>query len=241
VSSPRPTLRRGRRPRRPARPTRARAAARTADDRERPLRERLVAEALALVDREGPEALTLRRIARRAGVSHGAPLRHFASLAELLAEAAAHGFALLSARIDAAAGALPPESDALARLRAAGVGYVRAAVEKPGLFALMFRPDRLDVENPRFRVEADGAFAQLLEHVRAAQDAGWQRDRDTHVVASVVWSNVHGLASLWSQGALQGAVPDLSLDDSLALALRMMVPESTSGADTTPDTKGEAT
>ena len=65
-----------------------------------PLDERLVEVALELIDREGLEKVTLRRIARRAAVSHSAPLRHFASLADLLAVVAARGFAQLSEAIE---------------------------------------------------------------------------------------------------------------------------------------------
>jgi len=197
----------------PALPTRADAA-------EAPsLGQRLVDVTLALVDREGIESLTLRRIARRAGVSHGAPLRHFASLADLLAEVAAHGFRLLSTRIDDAAGALPPDASAAARLAAAGRAYVLVAVENPGLFALMFRPDRLAGANPRFQEDSSAAFERLVDHVRAAQQDGWRADRDTRLLSGIVWSSVHGLATLWSQGAIQHPVPDATLEDALALSL----------------------
>ena len=188
-----------------------------------PLRQRLIDVTVELVDREGIESLTLRRIARRAGVSHGAPLRHFDSLSDLLSEVAAHGFRLLSARIDDYTGALPAGASASRRLGAAGRGYVHVAVENPGLFALMFRPDRLDCTNPRYRLDADAAFEQLLGHVRTAQLAGWQADRDTRLLSGIVWSSVHGLAALWSQGAMQGPVPDASLDDALALSLELMM------------------
>lgn len=183
------------------------------------LRRRLVDVTLALVDREGIESLTLRRIARRAGVSHGAPLRHFDSLADLLAEVAAHGFRLLSTRIDEASGALPPDATAAARLAAAGRAYVLVAVDNPGLFALMFRPDRLDGANRRFREDSSAAFERLVDHVRAAQRDGWRTDRDTRLLSGIVWSSVHGLATLWSQGAIQGPVPDATLEDALNLGL----------------------
>lgn len=188
-----------------------------------PLRERLIGVTLDLVATEGIESLTLRRIARRAGVSHGAPLRHFASLADLRSEVAAEGFRRLRASIDAAAESLPSGTDALSRLRAAGRGYVRAAVADPGLFTLMFQPDRLDATNAHFVADSRDAFELLLRHVRAAQDAGWRSGRDTRLLAGVVWSGVHGLASLWSQGAFQGPNPDVSLDDALELGVELLL------------------
>jgi len=143
-----------------------------------PTADRLVDVAVRLAAREGIEALTLRRIARGAGVSHGAPLRHFASLADLLSDVAARGFRLLREAIEGSADGLPAGAGALPRLAAAGRAYVRCAVENPGLFALMFRPEALDSANARLLRDSQNAFEQLLRLVRAAQDAGWHEDRD---------------------------------------------------------------
>lgn len=184
-------------------------------------RERLVGVTLDLIAGEGIESLTLRRIARRAGVSHGAPLRHFSALADLLAEVAAHGFRLLSERIEKTTAELPPGTAALDRLAAAGRAYTHVAVENPDLFALMFRPDRLDTANARFVQDSGAAFEHLVRHVRAAQEAGWHADHDTRLLAGVAWSAMHGLASLWSQGALQKPIPEASLDAVLELSLAL--------------------
>jgi AcrR family transcriptional regulator len=89
-----------------------------------PLDERLVAVAIELLAVEGVESLTLRRIARGAGVSHGAPLRHFAGLADLHAEVAARGFRSLREAVERSAEGLPAGSGPLARLSAAGRAYV---------------------------------------------------------------------------------------------------------------------
>lgn len=189
---------------------------------ELPLDERLVQTALELLAQEGVEGLSLRRIARRAGVSHGAPLRHFRSLADLLAEVAARGFARLSAAIEAGVASLPPDAGPLTRLAAAARAYVACAVANPGLFALMFRNDALDATNPAFARDADAAFAVLLRHVRATQDHGWQAQCDTRLLAGSMWASVHGLATLWAQGAFQGAVPGATLDDALRITLELV-------------------
>lgn len=185
--------------------------------REDPLDERLVRVALALLADEGPERLTMRRIARRAGVSHGAPLRHFASLADLLAEVAAVGFRMLSEAIEKSGAQLPPGSDPVQRLEAASRAYVEIAVANPALFGLMFRPHSLDVRNEAFARESTGAFEHLVHYVRAAQDAGWKPDLDTRLLAGVAWSHVHGLASLWAQGAFSGVVPYASLEQAIEI------------------------
>jgi AcrR family transcriptional regulator len=188
-----------------------------------PLDERLVQVTLDLLDREGLPGLSLRQIARRAGVSHGAPLRHFRSLAELLSEVAAQGFRLLSEAIEKSGAQLPPGTPPHECLAAAGRAYVTIAVDHPGLFSLMFQPERLDWSYPPLLAESSAAFEHLVHHVRAAQDAGWRTTGDTRLLAGSVWSAVHGLAMLWSQGALAGPVPGASLESIVDTTLELVL------------------
>ena len=189
-----------------------------------PLDERLVDVAEELLDRDGLEALSLRRIARRAGVSHGAPLRHYSSLAALLSQVAARGFRLLSETMDKSAAQLPSGAGPSARLAAAGCGYVELAVARPGLFALMFRPEALDAANPELARASAEAFEQLVRLVRAAQDAGWRAEHDTRLLSGCVWAAVHGLALLWAQGAFAVAAADsgATLDDALRTTMQLV-------------------
>jgi AcrR family transcriptional regulator len=185
-----------------------------------PLELRLLEVTTELLAAEGLEGLSLRRIARRAGVSHGAPLRHYPSLAALLSEVAARGFHLLSEAVEKAAAQLAPGAGPLARLAAAGRGYVELAVANPGLFALMFRPEALEAQNPRLEQASAEAFEQLVRHVRAAQDGGWHPERDTRVLAGCMWASVHGLATLWADGALALAT-GASLDDLITTSFTL--------------------
>jgi len=194
-----------------------------------PLDERLLDVATTILDEEGIERLSLRRIARRAGVSHGAPLRHYPSLAALRSELAARGFALLSASLLEAASERPRGAGPLARLRSAGRAYVQSAIDHPGLFTLMFRVEDLDRSHPSFERESAAAFEHLARLVGAAQDAGWQPERDTRLLSAVVWSALHGLASLWSQGAIAGPVPGASFEDAITTALDLVLPEDRTG------------
>jgi AcrR family transcriptional regulator len=184
-------------------------------------RERLIQTALALLAEQGLEGLSLRNIARLAGVSHGAPLRHFESRADLLSEVAATGFRTLSEAIEKSAAQLAAGVGPRARLRAGSRAYVECAVANPGLFALMFRPELLHADNPSYRRDGGAAFERLLVQVRAAQDAGWHPHRDTRVLAGAVWASLHGFATLWAQGALGEVVPHASLDDALTTALEL--------------------
>jgi len=186
-------------------------------------RERLIRTALDLIAEQGLEGMSLRNIARSAGVSHSAPLRHFGSLADLLSEVAAHGFRALSEAIEKTAAELAPGVGPLARLRAGSRAYVECAVANPALFALMFRPELLDADNASYRRDGGAAFERVVVQVRAAQDAGWHPRRDTRVLAGAVWASLHGLATLWAQGALSGPVPHASLDDALTTALELLM------------------
>lgn len=196
-----------------------------------PLEARLLDVTEELLGSRGLEGLSLRRIARRAGVSHGAPLRHYPSLAALLAEVAARGFRMLSEGIEKASAQLPPGAGPLARLAAAGRGYVELAVARPGLFALMFRPEALDRGNPQLARASAEAFEQLVRHVRAAQDVGWRPRYETRLLAGCVWSAVHGLATLWADGAFSGATraPGASLDEALEITLELVLGDQHGG------------
>ncbi len=132
-----------------------------------------------MLDEQGLEGLTLRAIARRAGLSHGAPLRHFPTLASLLAAVGAQGFRELmrrGRRADRRASA--DGASALEHLAAAGRGYVTFAIASPGVFTVMFRPERLDSTDPVYVAASLESFRQLQDIVEAAQAEGFHPDVD---------------------------------------------------------------
>jgi AcrR family transcriptional regulator len=187
-------------------------------------RQRLLDAAREVLERDGLEGLTLRAIARHAGVSHGAPLRHFPRLASLLAALSAWGFEQLVAAVDAAVtvdaadAGNAADTDARGRLARAGHGYVRFALAEPGVFAVMFRGELIDLDDPGYQTAAGASFAQLLELVAAAQNDGWHPDIPTDQLAGVLWARVHGLAELWLHGSLQAAVDVQQVDQLVELA-----------------------
>ena len=195
-------------------------------------RERLLASARAVVADEGLEGLTLRAIARHAGVSHGAPLRHFPTLAALLAALAAEGFTGLMAAIDdglATADRRAAEQGVTVtprqRVAVAGRAYVRYALGDPGVYVVMFRQERIDLSIPEYQAQGFAAFRQLVDLVAAAQADGWRTDDRTDELAAVFWANVHGIADLALHGSLVAVVgPDATervpaLSTTLALGL----------------------
>lgn len=187
-----------------------------------PLDERLVEVALELLDREGIEAVTLRRIAREADVSHGAPFRHYRSRAVLLAHVAACGFRQLRDAVTAATDAVPDEAHPGEHLAASARAYIETAVAHPALFALMFRPEQLDWEVPELLEDSVAAFEQLVDMVRVAQAAGWHPEADTRVLAGASWAAAHGLASLWAQNAIQPVTENSSIDRAIAMTVEVM-------------------
>ena len=159
-------------------------------------------------------------MARRAGVSHGAPLRHFPSLAALCSAVAAEAFEGLYAEVGAAMD--EAGDDALDRLRGAGRGYVRFATGNPGPFTLMFRRELCDTTDPHLASASGAAFAQILFATSEAQGAGWRPDDHTADLAAVIWAQVHGFATLTLLGSMPRAVAlnggDPDLDHLLDLA-----------------------
>jgi AcrR family transcriptional regulator len=179
------------------------------------MRERLVSIAAEVLAAEGPSAVTVRRVAREAGLSHAAPLRHFRSHQQLLCAVAARGFEQLAAAVEAAVAGADPD-DAMSRLQASGRGYVQFALGHPAVFALMFQGELLSSGDADLVAAAGHAFATLVHLVEQAQErAGWQRDRPARAVAGVLWATVHGMAHLWIGGVYAGPTGTQDVDAAL--------------------------
>jgi AcrR family transcriptional regulator len=135
-----------------------------------------------ILESEGLEALSLRSVARRAGVSHAAPYRHFASREALLADLAVDGFAELKGEIAKAAAVPGAVPDRIARV---GAAYARFAARQGNLLRLMFSAEFPNRAQIPALVEATEAVAKEI-----AQIVG------DDVVGLAVWASVHGLAML---------------------------------------------
>jgi AcrR family transcriptional regulator len=176
-------------------------------------RTRLLACAIEVLDREGVAGLGIREVARRAGVSHNAPSRHFpGGYRDLCTAVAADGFARLAAALN---GALLPDATPLARLEANGRAYVAFGLANRGVFELMWRSDLIDFSDAALTEAATDAYASLRGCVAGAQAAGWCAGADTDLLAATCWSWAQGLTQLWSQGALPGPVGSVALEDVL--------------------------
>jgi len=184
------------------------------------LRETLVRACLDLIRAEGIGAVSLRRVAREAGVSPGAPYHHFADRAELLTAIATDGFLLLEKLVTAARDAAPTPYAALSAILQT---YVRFAHEQPAYFHLMFRPELAHPDkSPAVQNAVNCTFDVLGEVVAAGQRDGSIPAGDPQALIGALWALAHGLAALWVDGPLDGRVqhlgapPDVLLDQVAA-------------------------
>ncbi|MCE9670653.1 TetR/AcrR family transcriptional regulator [Myxococcus stipitatus] len=166
------------------------------------LRQALVDATLALIAKEDVGAVSLREVARRAGVTAAAPYHHFRDKNALLAAVAEEGYRALNQRMDEAM-ARTRAPELAGRVKAMARCYVSFAVEHPAHYRVMFREEWGD-EEKYAAVHAEGmrAFQRLLDLTAEASAASGGR-LDPETLAFNVWAWVHGLASLWNEGPLR--------------------------------------
>jgi len=163
------------------------------------LRQAVLAAAIAVLGESGPTQLSLRDLARRAGVSHAAPAHHFGDKAGLLTAVAAQGYQLLADTLTAA-------RQRSADFLEVGVAYVRFAVDHRAHFEVMFRPDLYRPDDPEVVTARQRAADALYGGVRSVAATG--RGPDIPLAGVAAWSLVHGFATLWLNHALPPTLGD---------------------------------
>jgi AcrR family transcriptional regulator len=182
----------------------------------RDTRSLLIAAAAALLDEGGPAAVTLREVGRRAGVSHNAPYKHFASKNDLLAAIATGELARQSATMSA----LGSRDRPIRVLRALMRGYVRWALGQPARFKLTFGPGTHGSQE--LGKAAGDARAAIIAIVEKAQAARELAPGNPERVVSLMLATAHGAADLALSGHLSAkgkgaADPEDLVDDLFAL------------------------
>lgn len=179
----------------------------------------LLEAAIEMIADSGVDKMTMRALSKRVGVSRAAPYRHFANKSALLAAVAEEGFRSMLQW-------LQPEGDntdrdALASFQAMGVAYVSFALSNPTHYRLMFGREFVDRSAyPMLQEAAEALFALLLGMIERCQQAGQMRLEEPHLLAQVVWANVHGLSLLLLDSQLN---PETDPDIIASLATRLLV------------------
>ncbi len=155
----------------------------------------LVASALEIVEKEGPEALTVREAVKAVGVTHGAAYRHFKDKTALLAAIAEEGYRVLKERLRVAPGL--PTRGHRARLRSLAAAYVSFSIERPAFFRVMSGP-RLneDGQFPSLEKEVGECFGIVLAEIEEGQKEGVFRPIPVRDLAITVWTTAHGFVDL---------------------------------------------
>lgn len=188
------------------------------------LHEALLKAAKTVAEREGINGLTLRAVAREAGVSHAAPAHHFGDITGLLSELAAIGFEKFSAALGSAM-CSETNPEAIAARKASA--YVSFARDNPCMFQLMFRSERLDHDRPALRIASESAFLNLAGIVAARRHEEVVPDHLTLAQAADIariWSMVHGFAMLYLDDrlkAIMDGLPPGTTEESLLAAMMM--------------------
>ncbi len=173
------------------------------------LKTRLLEAAAGLLDEEGPSGLSLREVARRAGVSHAAPYNHFANKEALLATLAVDGWRALDQSMQDAQQMASP--DPFEQLVATGLGYLRYALRHPASYKLMLQREFAAPDIAEELMDCSTSpFERLLAAVRALRSQqGFSLDEgEVNTDGLVLWSLVHGMASLSIDAGLEGLPHD---------------------------------
>lgn len=156
----------------------------------------------AIIAAEGVEAVTMRGLSQRIGVSRTAPYRHFDDKASLLAAVAEAGYAELIARMQQVRA--QEHASPLDRFQEMGVSYIQFATQHPTDYRLMFGADAVRAEDhPQVRAAIRKTHEELILMIRECQAAGQLGHRRTRDVALTVWAACHGLSLLLIDGHVQ--------------------------------------
>jgi len=182
-------------------------------------REVLLRAAVEIAEADGVGAIGLREAARRAGVTHGAPYRHFENQQALVVAVAEQGFRQLMAEVQSAQ--VAAGTDVLARFHALGVGYLRFALAHPGQFRVMFGAEA--AADPSVRSAEAAVFALAVNEIASAQRQQLIAAGDPQELALLAWSTSHGLAVLMIDGLVQWVGLDTTAPERLAKRITAMM------------------
>jgi AcrR family transcriptional regulator len=181
------------------------------------LKAALVDHAILILRKEGMDGLTLRRVAKAAGVSVAAPYRHFADRRALMAAIAERGFGQLQEAMFAAM-----QQGGRGGLKGVATAYIRFAHDHPAEYRVMFGPEIADTSDlPALRETSRSVLGFVAAGMAQLQQAGLIGPGEPSLMAVVTWAQLHGLAMLSLDGQSTGVAP--SIDAQIEEATRIMM------------------
>jgi len=171
------------------------------------LKNALIQAGVKILEKEGLGGLSLRKVAKQAGVSHAAPYSHFADKQALIAAISTEGFKQLHKQIETVRSLHLDEPSAL--LKETASAYIQFALNEPDRFKLMFSSVlEKEKEYPDYVHAAQDNFQQLVEVVEICQQAKVLKSGKADLIAVSVWGTVHGLVMLMIEGQISHTVLD---------------------------------
>ncbi len=171
------------------------------------LKHALIEAGIAILAREGVGELSLRRVARKVGVSHAAPYAHFANKQALIAAISTEGYRKLYERMAAAVARCP--GDPLHELVDSSWAYVRFALDEPEHFRITLSGlVERQKDYPAFTEIAQKSFRLVVNVISACQNEGILDPGPADLTAVTVWSMLHGLVSLLLEDQISHTVLD---------------------------------
>src|SRR5688500_6239892 len=165
------------------------------------LRRTIIETAMAMLHEDKGWQFTLREVARRAGVSHAAPYKHFPDKASLLAEMALLGFDRLHEAMTTTK--LKRSNSLRDEFFAIGRSYVESGTSNPGLYRLMFSAEAGKAMDVHLSERALAVFGVVIELLERGQTEGVLRRRDVRGRAAACWAQMHGITMLTMEGLFQ--------------------------------------
>jgi len=186
------------------------------------LKNALIRAGVKILAKEGVSGLSLRKVAKQAGVSHAAPYSHFADKQALIAAISTEGFKQLHKQIASAREV--HSHDPATLLKETARSYIQFATNEPDRFKLMFSSViEKEKDYPEFVAASKENFQQLVNVVEACQQAGLLKSGPSDLMAISVWASVHGMITLILEGQVSHTVlKKNSIDDILINTLNLL-------------------
>lgn len=156
----------------------------------------LIRATIGLLAAKGPESISLREVARIAGVSHGAPAHHFGGKSGLLLAVAIDGHQLLAESLEQA---IKRKRTPITQLTAAGEAYILFAIAHPGHFSIMFQSEHIDRTSRDYQ-KAIARTKGCLQLCVASLPNTPNQEAKRNAIVTALWSQVHGFSTLWMAG-----------------------------------------